>query len=582
MTVSGTIISRFRQSRIFVKFLMVGAGTILTVTLMSFLIMAHFFKSHDRTDRVHALADRITIELLSVRLVEKEFVGSDLHSGAFYESGTSGALAQHERHLSNLRKDILSLIELSEGQSRRQAESLSTLVEGYASLFSGMVARYRQRGFRDWGALGDMRLAIHRVEGIVLTMKARDLHELLLQLRRIEKDYFLRGDLQYLDTLKRQLDLLRRRISGVGTPDASRAAEELEHYETAFGEYLRLERIIGKTDREGLQSECVMAAQKLEPVIRHVLSDARAAKQRARLNFVFVSIVVYLTGFGIAGIVFYRFSRSISCKLESLKRAALSVGRGHLDTKVAVDAADEIGIVADAFNKMTTDLHQIAELRMISARTLEAQENERKRVARELHDGIGQALTGIKYCLENGLRKLKGGMSVFHVKELDETVDLLKATVDETRRISMGLRPSTLDDIGITETIFWFCGQFQEIYTGIRIEPRIDVDEKQVPDTLKTTIFRVIQEAMNNVAKHSRADRVRLILTQENEWIRLVIEDDGTGFAPEGPGNGGPDGGGFGLASMKERSELSGGCFALISQPGHGTTVSVQWQLSGG
>jgi signal transduction histidine kinase len=157
------------------------------------------------------------------------------------------------------------------------------------------------------------------------------------------------------------------------------------------------------------------------------------------------------------------------------------------------------------------------ELRLLSSRILEAQESERKRVARELHDGIGQALTGIKFALENGVRRLKETETAPHFKVLDDIIPLIQATVDETRRIAMGLRPSTLDDIGISETLYWFCQQFESIYKNIRILKLIEVEEDQIPETLKTVIFRVLQESLNNVAKHSGADRVQLSLQQQGK-----------------------------------------------------------------
>ena len=151
-------------------------------------------------------------------------------------------------------------------------------------------------------------------------------------------------------------------------------------------------------------------------------------------------------------------------------------------------------------------------------------------VARELHDGIGQALTGIKFCIENGIRKLKHGMPIHQIEEISNAIPLIRATVEETRRISMGLRPSTLDDIGISETLYWFCQQIEEIYKTIHIHLLVDVEEDRIHDTLKTVIFRIVQEALNNVAKHSRADRVNLDLKDEAGSIKLEIEDNGIGF----------------------------------------------------
>jgi len=208
---------------------------------------------------------------------------------------------------------------------------------------------------------------------------------------------------------------------------------------------------------------------------------------------------------------------------------------------------------------------------------LEAQENERKRVARELHDGIGQALTGIKFAFENGLRRLKDTGTAPHIKELDDIVPLIRATVEETRRIAMGLRPSTLDDIGIAETIYWFCQQFENIYKNIRILKLIEVEEDQIPATLKTVIFRVLQESLNNVAKHSGADRVQLSLQQQGNTVKLEVEDNGSGFNSANPLPQNATGEGFGIAGMRERIELSGGTFTIQSAPGQATRVCAVW-----
>jgi len=217
------------------------------------------------------------------------------------------------------------------------------------------------------------------------------------------------------------------------------------------------------------------------------------------------------------------------------------------------------------------------ELRLLSSKILEAQETERQRVARELHDGIGQALTGIKFSLENRVRRIKETETPPYFKELENIISLIQSTVDETRRIAMGLRPSTLDDMGISETIYWFCQQFEDIYKGIRIQQSIEVEESQIPEALKTVIFRVLQESLNNVAKHSKADCVQIGLLQKGKTVKLVIEDNGIGFDPQGYARQRARKQGFGVASMKERTELSGGIFTLQSSPGQATSICAVW-----
>ena len=137
----------------------------------------------------------------------------------------------------------------------------------------------------------------------------------------------------------------------------------------------------------------------------------------------------------------------------------------------------------------------------------------------------------------------------------------------------MDLRPSVLDDLGILATIGWFTREFQKVYSHISVEKQISVEENEIPDSLKTVLFRVLQEAMNNAAKHSKADLARLILRKTVDKIELSFEDNGEGFNIESSTKG------LGLTSMRERTELSGGSFAIESTPGKGTTIKAYWPL---
>ncbi len=225
-------------------------------------------------------------------------------------------------------------------------------------------------------------------------------------------------------------------------------------------------------------------------------------------------------------------------------------------------------------------LNSEKELRVLSTQLISAQEEERRRVALELHDGVGQALTATKFSLEGAVKRLEGwGIDADRLDMLQSVIPTLQRAIDEVRRLSMDLRPSMIDDLGIRSTVTWFCREFQRIYMDIVMDSRIEIDEHQVPDYLKIVIYRVIQEALNNVAKHSRADRVCLIMRQDVEKIELHITDNGVGFDLEKVLEAEPHQRGFGLASMRERTELSGGDYSLQTAPGQGTGISTVWQL---
>lgn len=217
------------------------------------------------------------------------------------------------------------------------------------------------------------------------------------------------------------------------------------------------------------------------------------------------------------------------------------------------------------------------ELRLLSGQLLAAQEQERGRIARELHDGIGQSLSAIKFRVEEALGQMGKGLAESSMNSLDSLIPLIQSTIEEVRKITMALRPSTLDDLGILATIAWFCREFQETYSNVRIRREIGLEENDVPESLKTVIYRVLQEALNNVAKHSGADNATVLLTKREDTIELTIEDNGRGFDLQEMFHLDGSKRGFGLGSMKERVELSGGSFSLESTGQKGTTIRATW-----
>jgi signal transduction histidine kinase len=161
---------------------------------------------------------------------------------------------------------------------------------------------------------------------------------------------------------------------------------------------------------------------------------------------------------------------------------------------------------------------------------------------------------------------------------LEALIPVVQLASEDVRRIHTDLRPSLLDDLGIIATISWFCREFEKLYLDIRIEKQINIGEEEVPEALKIVIFRILQEAMNNVGKHSKANLVRVALRRTDGQIDMVVEDNGQGFDVEQAKStkNGPIG--LGLTSMKERAELSGGGFSIESNKGEGTTMRATWQ----
>lgn len=218
-------------------------------------------------------------------------------------------------------------------------------------------------------------------------------------------------------------------------------------------------------------------------------------------------------------------------------------------------------------------------LRQLYTQLVTAQENERRRVARELHDGLQQLLAGIKFKVESFVQTIRNSGIQTETKPLEAVIPVIQESVREIRRIQMNLRPAILDDLGILATISWFCREFEALCQGIQIEKQIDLQEDEIPEPLKMPIYRIMQEGLTNIHKHSGASLVRLSFRKTNGWIELSIQDNGQGFDPQEALSVKSDKSGMGLSSMRERAEHSGGSFAIESAKGGGTVLRAAWPL---
>jgi PAS domain S-box-containing protein len=233
-----------------------------------------------------------------------------------------------------------------------------------------------------------------------------------------------------------------------------------------------------------------------------------------------------------------------------------------------------LSVMLDITARVNALRHSESEMRLLSAQLVAAQELERQRIARELHDSVGQALGGVKFELETCEAQLGGDPRT--ARTLHQLAGRMKSVIDEVRRISMNLRPSTLDDLGILPTLGWYTREFSAIYGHIDLKTLVDVEEDEIAAPLKTAIYRIVQEAFHNVVSHSGARRVSLVLRRRERQLELQVQDDGAGCDARARGK---KRGGLGLATMRERAEVTGGRFSLSSEAGNGTTVAVSWPI---
>ena len=217
------------------------------------------------------------------------------------------------------------------------------------------------------------------------------------------------------------------------------------------------------------------------------------------------------------------------------------------------------------------------EAQMLSKKLLTVQEDERKRIAQELHDSIGQSLSTIKFQVENACEELSRSNPGGDTSSLKPLVPAIQRTIREIREIVKNLRPSLLDDLGILATISWFVRNFMYNRPGIQVDSHLYIHEHEIPEHLKIIIYRILQESFNNIAKHGHADQITLLLRKNNGNIEMSVEDNGRGFDETRVGNLEKFGLAFGITSMRERVIFSGGAFKMSSEEGQGTIIQASW-----
>ncbi len=213
--------------------------------------------------------------------------------------------------------------------------------------------------------------------------------------------------------------------------------------------------------------------------------------------------------------------------------------------------------------EITADLHRL------SARVVRAQEDERRLIARELHDEVGQALTAVKMQLAVVGRAVGDSQR----RGLDEARSIVDAALQSARNLSRLLHPPMLDDIGLAAAVEWYLRGFSE-RTGVAITFEHAGTEQRAAPEIETCLFRVVQEATTNVARHADAASCRVYLQRLPDSVVLTIEDDGRGFEPSAHRPGEQDG--LGLLGIQERISGFRGLFRLDSGPGRGTRITVE------
>ena len=301
-------------------------------------------------------------------------------------------------------------------------------------------------------------------------------------------------------------------------------------------------------------------------------------------------------------------ARSVAKPVAALTRAAESIAAGNLSGQIPILGNDEVGRLSLALEKMRLALAGLigavaaanaqleqrvvertaqlgrandqlrdreAALEKLYEKVVSAQEDERKRIARELHDDTSQSLAALVMAIDGSLAALKAGLT----PRLEEAKALAVHTIEEVHRMILDLRPSVLDDLGLQSAIRWYADRHLAP-RGISVRCEFDAPDRRFPAAFETALFRVCQEAMSNIAHHSEAESVLIQLSEGEGVIRIEIEDDGRGFEPENVSH--AERRHFGLMGIEERVDILGGKVKIDSAPGQGTRVHLEVPLPRG
>jgi signal transduction histidine kinase len=297
----------------------------------------------------------------------------------------------------------------------------------------------------------------------------------------------------------------------------------------------------------------------------------------AQLTFTLLALTGGVLAIGL--LVTYLLATVLTRPLAKLAEAARAVGRGELSQRVEMTGSDEASRLAAAFNVMTETLEEKeGERARLLGKVISAQEEERRRIARELHDEAGQALTSLML----GLRHLEEHSDEEPARrKAAELRSLAGDTLDRMHDLALELRPTALDDLGLVAALESYVKDYAAKH-GLNVDFHAgSLKGGRLPPQEETTLYRIAQEAMTNVVKHADASNVSILLEQRDSTAVLIVEDDGKGFDLEAVTRGGGRAQRLGLLGMEERASLIGGRLTIESHPGGGTAVFVEIPVAG-
>jgi signal transduction histidine kinase len=337
--------------------------------------------------------------------------------------------------------------------------------------------------------------------------------------------------------------------------------------------------------------ECSVCHDPKQQTIGLLLTDIPVAPVENALEASFRENLFWWAGMILITALIVNFSMDslVIQRLKGLARALQSFGQGQHDVRLEEGSSDEIGQLGESFNEMgqRIEIEEIENQRLstqlrnqniqrgeLLKRLITAQEDERTRVARELHDDLGQALSALSLQVQS-LERLINSNPDEAIEQMNQISDLIAETTERMYELMLALRPSVLDEFGLVAALRNHAVRFLE-ESGIAFELDASGYSGRLTPEIETALYRVFQEALSNVRRHAQAEQVKITLKLQDGVFMGKIQDDGKGFDPQILRRGEDDTRGLGMLSIKERIAQYCGQVEILSQIGEGTTISIQ------
>jgi signal transduction histidine kinase len=397
--------------------------------------------------------------------------------------------------------------------------------------------------------------------------------DFLLRTRVLER---IRADLYVSGTYVR--DYLLEPESGKAEGHRDSLLETRKDMDAALGEYRGLLSAQESRPFQVLTQELAEYWRVLEPAFQWTTGDRR------RGGYVFLRDEVFPRRMSMLGIADQIGTINESQLNDGKQKVAQTFLQFRRSLMITIGLTISLGLLLASFSirkvlglESRTSQHYEevlktrAELKQLSARLVEAQEEERRAISRELHDEVGQALSGVLVEMANLSTSIRS-KDPYATEKADEIKRLVENSIGVVRNMALLLRPSMLDDLGLVPALQW---QAREVSkrSGVWVTVEAERVSEDLPEGHKTCIYRIVQEALHNIVQHSEASHAKTVVRQDQEHLFLSIQDDGKGFNPTQEM-------GMGLLGIQERVGHLGGNLVIDSLPGHGTALRVELPLT--